>query len=95
MKSKKDNPLLKHMIDNIMYEGQWIGPNWWSQVICNHIGLDCDKSTVEEFREKLNNINLQVIHWKDIEDNCFRHESLASWMHGSIWNEKLKSGNYD
>ena len=45
--------------------------------------------------EKLNNINLQVVHWKDVEDKCFRHEALASWVHGSIWNEKLKSGNYD
>ena len=91
----KNNELLKHMIDNIVHQNQWIGPNWWSQVICNYFELNCDKSTVEEFREKMNNINLQVIHWKDIEDNCFRHEALASWVHGSIWNEKLKSGNYD
>jgi mannosyltransferase OCH1-like enzyme len=91
----KDNQLLKHMLDNIVHQGQWIGPNWWSQVICNYFELNCDISTVEEFRKKLNNINLQVVHWKDIEDNCFRHEALASWVHGSIWNEKLKSGNYD
>lgn len=92
---KKDNPILKNMIDNISHEGQWIGPNWWSQVICNHLGLHPDKSIVEEFREKLNNINLQVIHWKDVEDKCFRHEALASWVHGSLWNEKLKNKNYD
>jgi mannosyltransferase OCH1-like enzyme len=92
---KKENPLLGYMIDNITQEGQWIGPNWWAQIICKYFGLHPDKSTVEELKEKLNKINLQVVHWKDVEDKCFRHEALASWVHGSIWNEKLKSGNYD
>lgn len=92
---KKGNPLLKYMINNITHEKQWIGPNWWSQVICKYFELHPDKSTVEEFREKLNNIDLQVVYWKDIEDHCFRHEALASWIHGSTWNNKLKNGDYD
>ena len=91
----KNNPLLGYMIDNITHEGQWIGPNWWSQIICKYFGLDVNKSTVDQLREKLNNINLQVVYWKDMEENCFRHETLASWIQGSIWNEKLKNGNYD
>lgn len=92
---KKDNLFLGYMIDNITHEGQWIGPNWWAQIICKNFELHPDKSTVEELKEKLNSINLQVAHWKDIEDKCFRHETLASWVNGSIWNEKLKNGEYD
>jgi mannosyltransferase OCH1-like enzyme len=91
----KNNELLGYMIDNITHAGQWIGPNWWSQVICKYLGLDIDKSTVEQLIEKLNDINLQVIHWKDIEENCFKHDALASWVPGSIWNEKLKNKDYD
>lgn len=92
---KKGNLLLEHMLDNITHENQWIGPNWWSQVICKHLELDYAKSTVEDLIEKLDNTNLKVVHWKDIEESCFRHEALASWVQGSIWNEKLKNGNYD
>lgn len=91
----KNNPLLKYMIDNVTHENQWIGPNWWAQIICKYLGLNNDLSTVEEVIEKLNLLNLKLVYWKDIEDHCFRHEALASWMHGSIWNEKLKTGNYD
>ena len=92
---KKDNPLLGYMIDNIIYKNQWIGPNWWAQIICKYLNIDNDKSTVEELEEKINCMNLQVVHWKDVEDNCFRHEALASWIDGTIWNEKLKTGDYD
>lgn len=92
---KKDNPLLKYMIDNITHENQWIGPNWWSQIICKYLELDFNTVTVEQLREKLNELNLQLVRWKDVEDNCFRHEPLASWIDGSIWNEKLKTGDYD
>ena len=92
---KKNDPLLKYMIDNITHKNQWIGPNWWSQIICNYLGLDPDKSTLEEFKEKLKPLNIEVIIWKDMEDHCFRHEALASWIEGSDWNEKLKTGEYD
>ena len=92
---KKDNVLLEHMISKIIYEQQWIGPNWWSQIICNYLELNFNESTVEELKEKLNNINLRVVHWKDLEDNCFKHEALASWIPGSIWNEKFKNGEYE
>jgi hypothetical protein len=92
---KKNNVLLEHMISKIIYEQQWIGPNWWSQIICNYLELNFNESTVEELKEKLNNINLRVVHWKDLEDNCFKHEALASWIPGSIWNEKLKNGEYE
>ena len=91
----KGNPLLEYMIENITHKKQWIGPNWWSQVICKYIGLNPDKSSLEQLIEKLNNIQLEVVYWKDIEDHCFRHEALASWIHGSTWNNKLKTGNYD
>ena len=92
---KKDNPLLKYMIDNITHERQWIGPNWWSQTVCKYLEVDINQIVVKDFKEKLSHLNLQVVHWKDIEDNCFQHEALASWIHGSIWNEKLKHGSYD
>lgn len=91
----KHNPLLKYMIDNITHEHQWIGPNWWSQVICKYLDLDSDHSTLEELKQKMSPLNIQVIDWKDVEDHCFRHEALASWIHDSIWNKKLNSGNYD
>ena len=92
---KKHNPLLKYMLDNVVYDNQWVGPNWWSQTICNYLQLDINHATVNDLRDKLININLQVVLWKDIEENCFTHEALASWIHGSVWNEKLKDGNYD
>jgi len=91
----KNNPLLKYMINNITHQGQWIGPNWWSQVICKRLELDSDRSTLEQLKEKLQPFNIKVIDWKDIEDHCFKHEALASWIPGSDWNEKLKNGNYD
>lgn len=92
---KKNDPLLKYMLDNVVYDNQWIGPNWWSQTICKYLQLDIDQATVNDLRDKLVEINLQVVLWKDIEDNCFKHEALASWIDGSIWNEKLKTGDYD
>jgi mannosyltransferase OCH1-like enzyme len=92
---KKDNPLLTHLLDNVTHKRQWIGPNWWSQTVCKYLNVDINYVTISDFKEKLNEINLRVVHWKDMEDNCFRHEALASWMHGSIWNEKLNNGNYD
>jgi mannosyltransferase OCH1-like enzyme len=91
---KKENPLLGYMIDNIIHKNQWIGPNWWSQVICKHLSLN-ERATFDEFSQRLRNINLQAVDWKKIEDHCFKHEALASWIPGSIWNEKLKNGNYD
>ena len=27
------------MLDNVTHEGQWVGPNWWAQVMCRHFGL--------------------------------------------------------
>jgi mannosyltransferase OCH1-like enzyme len=90
-----NHPLLEYMIDNITHKGQWIGPNWWAQIICKYLQLNNDQSTLEQLREKLSPLNVKVLIWKDIEDNCFRHEALASWMPGSIWNEKLKNENYD
>jgi hypothetical protein len=92
---KKENPLLKYMIDNITHENQWIGPNWWSQIICKYLELDYNKVTLEQLREKLSTLNLQLVSWKDVEENCFKHEPLASWIDGSTWNEKLKNGDYD
>jgi mannosyltransferase OCH1-like enzyme len=92
---KKDNPLLTHLLDNVTHERQWIGPNWWSQTVCKYLNVDINHVTINDFKKKLNEMNLRVVHWKDIEDNCFRHEALASWIHGSIWNEKLNNGNYD
>jgi mannosyltransferase OCH1-like enzyme len=91
----KNNPLLEYMIENITHKKQWIGPNWWSQIICKYTGLHPDKSSLEELKEKLNKIQLEVVYWKDIENECFKHEALASWISGSTWNEKLKTGNYD
>jgi hypothetical protein len=92
---KKGNLLIKYMIDNVNYENQWIGPNWWVQIICKYLGLDFTQATVEELKEKVNQFNIEVVHWRDIESKCFVHEALASWMHGSIWHDKLKNGNYD
>ena len=92
---KKNNPLLKYMLDNITHENQWIGPNWWAQTICKYLQLDIDQATVNDLRDKLVDINLQVVLWKDIQENCFTHEALATWIEGSVWNEKLKTGNYD
>jgi len=92
---KKDHFLLGNMIDNIIHEGQWIGPNWWSEVICKYLGLHPNTSTVDALREELNDINLQVVNWKDMENDCFKHDTLASWEPGSTWNKKLKNGNYD
>jgi hypothetical protein len=40
-------------------------------------------------------MNIQVVHWKDVETNCFRHEALASWIEGSVWYDKLKNEDYD
>jgi mannosyltransferase OCH1-like enzyme len=92
---KKNHLLLKYMLDNITHEGQWIGPNWWAQIICKYLQLDNDVATVNDLRDKLVEINLQVVLWKDIQDNCFTHEALATWIEGSIWNKKLKTGDYD
>ena len=90
-----NHPLIKYLIDNVVHRGQWIGPNWWSQTVCNYFSLDVDTSQVADLEIKLKEVNLQLGVWKDIEDNCFRHDPLSSWVHGSIWNEKLKSGDYD
>lgn len=92
---KKKNPLLKYMIDNVTHENQWIGPNWWIQIVCKYLNVDINQLTVEQFREKLSTLNLQLVRWKDVEDNCFTHEALASWIDGSTWNKKLKNGDYD
>lgn len=92
---RKENPLLKFMLDNVVHKQQWIGPNWWSQTVSKYFNTNIEQMTVEDFRRKLNESNLELGVWKDIEDNCFRHEPLSSWVHGSIWNKKLTSGDYD
>ena len=92
---KKDDPLLKYMIDNITYRYQWLGPNWWAQIICRYLGMDNDKSTVEQLKEALAPMNFKVFHFKDVGNNWFIHDALASWIDGSFWNEKLKTGDYD
>jgi mannosyltransferase OCH1-like enzyme len=91
----KNNPLLEYLISNITYEQQWIGPNWWAQIVCKYVELDINTASLIDLENKLNQLNIQLGCWKDIEDNCFRHEPLSSWVHGSIWNKKLNSGNYD
>ena len=92
---RKENPLLKFMLDNVVHKQQWIGPNWWSQTVSKYFNTNIEQMTVEDFRRKLNESNLELGVWKDIEDNCFRHEPLSSWVHGSVWNKKLTSGDYD
>lgn len=92
---RKENSLLKFMIDNILYKQQWIGPNWWSQTVSKYFNTNIETLEVEQFRKKLNEINLELGIWGDIENHCFRHDPLSSWVHGSIWNEKLNSGDYD
>jgi mannosyltransferase OCH1-like enzyme len=92
---RKEHPLLKFMLDNIVYKQQWIGPNWWSQTVSKYFNTDIESMTIEEFKKKLNDNNVELGVWKDIEEQCFRHNPLSSWIHGSIWNEKLKNGDYD
>jgi mannosyltransferase OCH1-like enzyme len=91
----KNNKFLEYMIDNIIYKNQWIGPNWWSQIVCKHLNLNPSNSTLDDLKNKVKRLNLQIVDWKDIEDKCFKHEALASWIHGSDWNEKFKNGDYD
>jgi mannosyltransferase OCH1-like enzyme len=91
----KNNPMLKYLISNIVHEQQWIGPNWWAQMVCKHVGLDINTASLIDLENKLSQLNIQLGCWKDIEDNCFRHEPLSSWVHGSIWNKKLNDGDYD
>lgn len=91
----KENDLLKFMLDNIVHKQQWIGPNWWSQIVSKYFNTNIENMTVDDFRKKLNENNLELGVWKDIEEQCFRHEPLSSWVHGSIWNKKLNSGEYD
>ena len=83
------------MIDNVLHKQQWIGPNWWSQTVSKYFNTNIELIGVEEFKKKLNEVNLQLGVWGDIETHCFRHEPLSSWVHGSIWNENLNSGDYD
>jgi mannosyltransferase OCH1-like enzyme len=92
---KKNSPLLEYMLDNVVNEGQWTGPNWWAQTICKYLQLDINETTVHDLKEKLSHMNIQVVHWKDVETNCFRHEALASWIEGSVWYDKLKNEDYD
>lgn len=92
---KRNSPLLEYMLNDISNEWQWIGPNWWAQTICKYLQLDINQATVHDLKEKLSHMNIQVVHWKDLETNCFRHQALASWIEGSAWNEKLKTGDYD
>lgn len=92
---RKHHPLLKFMIDNIVHKQQWIGPNWWTQTISKYFNTNIELMTPEDFRKKLNENGLELSVWKDIEIHCFRHEPLSSWMHGSVWKEKLNSGDYD
>jgi len=91
----KNNPLIEDMITNITVPNQWLGPNWWSKVICNYLKLDIEKSTLTQLEEKLGQLNIKVIDYKDFNNECFRHLDMASWIPGSDWNKKLKNGNYD
>lgn len=92
---KKGHPLLKFMMDKIVQKQQWIGPNWWSQTVSKYFNTNIEIMTIEDFKKTLNDVNLELGVWKDIETHCFRHEPLSSWMHGSPWYEKLNNGDYD
>lgn len=91
----QNNNLLKYMIEDIIYEGQWIGPNWWAQTVCRYMNLQNDKIDVNTFIKKSKKYNLQIVFWKDVEDTTCHHHTLASWCVGSEWNNKLKTGLYD
>jgi len=92
----KGHPLLKHMLDNVTHEGQWVGPNWWAQVMCRHFGLGEPKGvTLKQLETALSTQGMKVIDWKDFSQKCFRHLDMATWIKGSEWNKKLESGNYD
>lgn len=92
---KKEHPLLKFMMDNIIHKQQWIGPNWWSQTVSKYFDTNIELMSVDEFRKTLNDVNLELGVWKDIETYCFIHHPLSSWSEGSIWNKKLTTGDYD
>lgn len=93
---KKGHPLIKNLLDNVNHEKQWIGPNWWAQVICKYLDLGKPLGVkLEALEEELNKIGVKVIDWKDFSKKCFRHLDMATWIKGSEWNKKLESGNYD
>ena len=74
---KKENPLLKYMIDNITHEHQWIGPNWWSQIISKNYELNNNETTVEKIKEKLNNIDLQSSSLERYRGSLFQTRNFS------------------
>jgi mannosyltransferase OCH1-like enzyme len=92
---KKESPILKHLIDNILHPQQFIGPNWWAQKIYEYLGEDINDITLSRLENRLLEESVELRIWKDVEQNYLVHKPLASWIPNSTWEIKFRTGDYD
>lgn len=91
---KKNQELLKILLENINHSHQWLGPNYWSNILCSYFNYDSNV-TFDDFQKDLNKYKIKLLNFHELETEYFRHNSLASWIPNSEWNKKLNAGNYD
>lgn len=89
----QNNMLLEVLIDGIKSSDQWLGPNYWSNILIKCFGYESTPS-YDEFVNSLSNYNVKLIDVADT-DKGFQHIALASWYPNSEWNVKLSTGDYE
>jgi mannosyltransferase OCH1-like enzyme len=91
----KYNKIFGFLLDNINEEKQWLGPNWYNQIVIKYFGKnwqDIDRSVLKDLFHKN---KVYSIMWPDLNKNHFEHIALASWYPNSEWNNKFKTGDYE
>lgn len=92
--SCKEGNLINHMISNITYEKQWLGPHWYADCLYSFFSLEKFKS-YEDILIACDNNNIGYMDEHKLNKEIITHKFLASWYPGSKWKEKFDSGNYE
>lgn len=76
--SKKESPIMKHLVDSVKEDCSWYGPSWLGTEIKNYLGLPYEiiQSSVGE---KLYNEGIHYHQYWAFEQEYGRHLSLYSW----------------
>lgn len=92
---KKGSPIFRYLLDNINQPDQWLGPNWYTQIVIKYFGrnwYDIDRTILLTlFSEH----KVYSMRWIELNNNFYEHIALASWYPNSEWNIKFTSNEYE
>jgi mannosyltransferase OCH1-like enzyme len=76
--SKKEAPIMKHLVNSVREDCSWYGPSWMGTEIKNYLGLPYE-TPQSNVNDALNKRGIYYHQYWDFEQNWGRHLSLYSW----------------